>query len=113
MESYLPFISRSLFAVFFLYSAVDMLLNYSRTTGFMQAFGVPGALAPLVIIFLFAASINIIFAWQLWWTCIGLALFCVLSGLIFHRNWADFNDRMALLRNVTLVGALLILATAR
>ena len=100
---------RVLLVAIFLLSGLGKLSAYEQTAGYMSAFGIPGALLPVVIGFEVLASIAIIIGWQVRATAFLLAGFTLLSALMFHANFADQTQMMMFLKNVSIAGAFLLL----
>jgi putative oxidoreductase len=93
----------------FLLSGLGKLSAYEQTAGYMNAFGIPGELLPLVIGFEVLASIAIIIGWQVRATSLLLAGFTLLSALMFHFDFADQTQMVMFLKNVSISGAFLLL----
>jgi putative oxidoreductase len=100
---------RVLLVAMFLLSGLGKLSAYEQTAGYMSAFGVPGALLPLVIGFEVLAAVMIIIGWQVRITSLLLAGFTLLSALMFHANLADQTQMVMFLKNVSIAGAFLLL----
>ena len=75
----------------------------------MSSLGVPGALLPAVIALEVFGAAAIIVGWQTRVTAFLLAGFAVLSGLIFHNNFADQVQAIMFLKNVSIAGGFLLL----
>jgi putative oxidoreductase len=76
----------------------------------MTSVGVPGALLPAVIAFEVLGAIAIIVGWKTRLTAFLLAGFTLLSGLLFHGNFADQMQMIMFLKNVSIAGGFLLLA---
>lgn len=100
---------RVLLVAIFLLSGLGKLSAYEQTAGYMSAFGIPGALLPLVIGFEVLASIAIIVGWQVRATAFLLAGFTLLSAILFHFDFADQTQMVMFLKNVSISGAFLLL----
>jgi putative oxidoreductase len=72
---------------------------------------VPGALLPLVIGLEVLGSIAIIAGWNTRTVAVLLAGFSVISAVLFHSNFADQIQMIMFLKNLSIAGALLLLAT--
>ena len=100
---------RILLAHIFLLSGMYKLSTYGATVGYMQSAGVPGALLPLVIATELGGALALIMGWQ---TRVGgllLAGFTFVAACIFHNNFADPIQQMQFMKNITIVGGLLVL----
>jgi putative oxidoreductase len=101
---------RILLAAIFLISGLGKIGGYAATAGYMTSVGVPGALLPAVIAFEVLGAIAIIVGWRTRLTAILLAGFTLLSGLLFHSNFADQMQMIMFLKNVSIAGGFLLLA---
>jgi putative oxidoreductase len=100
---------RILLAVTFLLSGLGKLGAYSATAAYMSSAGVPGALLPLVIITEVGGALAIIVGWKTRTVALLLAGFCLLTAIAFHRNFADQNQMIHFLKNVSIAGGFLLL----
>jgi putative oxidoreductase len=101
---------RILLAVMFLLSGLGKLGAYSATAAYMSSAGVPGALLPLVIITELGGGLAIVAGWKTRTVALLLAGFCLLTAITFHRNFADQNQMIHFLKNVSIAGGFLLLA---
>ena len=100
---------RILLAVPFLLSGLGKLGAYGATAAYMSSAGVPGALLPLVIITEVGGALAIIVGWKTRTVALVLASFCLLTAITFHRNFADQNQMINFLKNVSIAGGFLLL----
>jgi putative oxidoreductase len=100
---------RILLAVMFLLSGLGKLGAYSATAAYMTSAGVPGALLPLVILTEVGGALAIIVGWKTRTVAVLLAGFCLLTAITFHRNFADQNQMINFLKNVSIAGGFLLL----
>ena len=100
---------RILLAAIFLISGLGKIGGYAATAGYMTSVGVPGALLPVVIAFEVLGAVALIVGWKTRLTAFLLAGFTLLSGLIFHSNFADQMQMIMFLKNVAIAGGLLLL----
>jgi len=100
---------RVLLAFMYVFSGVGKIFAYSGTAGYMAAFGVPGALLPLVIIVEIVAGVMIAIGYQTRLAALALAGFTLVAALIFHNNLADQMQMILFLKNLSLTGAFLFL----
>jgi putative oxidoreductase len=100
---------RILLAVMFLLSGLGKLGAYSATAAYMTSAGVPGVLLPLVIITEVGGALAILVGWKTRTVALLLAGFCLLTAITFHRNFADQNQMIHFLKNVSIAGGFLLL----
>jgi putative oxidoreductase len=100
---------RVLLAALFLITGVGKIGGYAATAGYMAAVGLPTALLPVVIATEVLGGIAIAVGWQTRITAFLLAGFTLLSGLIFHSDFADQVQFVMFLKNVSIAGGFLLL----
>lgn len=103
-------LGRILLSVLFLLSGLGKITGYAATAGYMASAGVPGALLPLVILTELGGGLALVAGWQTRIVALLLSGFTLVAGLIFHSNFADQMQMIMFLKNVSISGALLMLA---
>ena len=111
MNKFIELAGRILLSVMFLLSGINKITGYAGTQAYMESQGVPGILLPLVIALEIVAPILVVIGWQTRIAAWGLAGFSILSALLFHMNFADQMQMIAFMKNLTIAGGFLILAT--
>jgi len=109
LAKYIEVGGRLLLGQLFLLSGLYKLGTYAATAGYMQSAGVPSSLLPLVIATEAGGGLAIIAGWN---TRIGaflLAGFTLIAGLIFHNHFSDPTQQQMFMKNITIVGGLLVL----
>lgn len=112
MNRYLHLTGRILLATIFLLAGLGKLANPGATAGYMQAMGVPGWLVWPTLLFEIGAALAIMAGWQTRAVALLLAGFCLVSGAIFHHNFADQVQMILFLKNVSMAGGLLLLVAS-
>lgn len=103
-------LGRVLLALLFLLAGIGKLGGaYEGTQGYMEAFGVPGMLLPLVILVEIAGALLLIVGFQTRWTALALAGFSIVSAVIFHSDFGDQAQMTNFLKNISIAGGLLVL----
>jgi putative oxidoreductase len=100
---------RVLLAALFLVTGLGKIGAYTATAGYMAALGVPSALLPVVIATEIFGAVAIVLGWKTRITAFLLAGFTLLSGLIFHTDFADQVQLVMFLKNVCIAGGMLLL----
>lgn len=103
-------VGRVLIATLFLLSGMGKITAYTATAGYMASVGVPGAILPLVIATEVLGSLAIILGWKTRIVAVLMAGFTLLTGIVFHNNFADQIQMIMFLKNVSITGAFLLLA---
>ena len=105
-------IARLLLASLFLAAGLSKIGQYAGTQAYMASVGLPGALLPAVILLELGGALALIVGLQVRWVAFALALFSIVSALLFHFNFADQMQRLMFLKNLSIAGGLLVLAAA-
>ena len=101
---------RLLLVFIFLHEGWSILGNYAGAAAYMQKSGVPSLLLPLVIALqlgggaLIAAGIMTRFA------ALAFAVFCALTAILFHWQFADRNQLLHFQKDLAIAGGFLVLA---
>lgn len=111
-DPYLKAAGRALMALLFIWFGITKIPGYAGTQGYMEKFGVPGELLPLVILTELGGGLAILVGWQTRYVAIAMAGFCLLAALIFHTNFADRVQLIFFLKNFAIAGGFLILAAS-
>jgi len=104
-----PFIGRLLMAAIFLISGAGKLMAPAGTIGYIASVGLPlpelayaGALAMEI-----GGALLLVAGYRTRWVAAALALFSVVSALIFHNALGDQNQLFHFLKNLAMAGGLL------
>lgn len=107
-------LGRILLAAIFLISGAIKVMQYSGQVAFAGQAGVP---FPAIAIALAAAvevgaGICVVLGYRIWLAAWVLVAYLVPVSVIFHSNFADPNQIANFMKNVALIGGLMILAWA-
>ena len=105
-------LGRLLIGGMFLYEGASKIAIYGAAGAYMQKFGVPSALLPLVIAMEIATGLCLIVGWQTHWAAFLLAGFTAMAALIFHHNFSNFNEMQFFEKDLAIAGGLLALFAA-
>lgn len=98
-------------AFIFIFSGLGKLgAGYAGTQQYMEAMGVPGALLPLVIFAELGGGLAIAAGFLTRWAALGLAVFSVASGVLFHYQPTDPMQMISFMKNLAIAGGFLVLA---
>jgi putative oxidoreductase len=117
-NSILSLIGRILLAAVFIPAGLQKFGDIAGTAGYISAMNLPAAtlLAWAAAIFEVAAGVAILVGFQTKWAALGLALFCVFTGYVFHygssNGGADMMQMTMFFKNLGLAGGFLGLAAA-
>ena len=109
MSSAAALVGRLLLAAIFVQAGLGKISGYAGTAEYMQKFGVPGALLPLVILVELGGGLLIAIGWQTRLVAIALAAFTIVAAVIFHSNFGDRNQGIHFMKNLAIAGGFLTL----
>jgi putative oxidoreductase len=104
-------LARLLLAFIFVYEGWLKIAHYSDTVGYMENYGVPGALLPLVILTELGGGLLVAFGLLARYAAFALAGFALLTALFFHTDFADTEHLQLVhfMKNVAIAGGFLLL----
>jgi putative oxidoreductase len=103
-------VGRVLLVAIFLPEAWVKIRGYDHVVGYMEDYGVPGALLPLAIAVEIVAPVLIIVGWQTRWAALALAGFAVTTAVLFHADFSDTNQQHHFWKNLAMAGGFIVLA---
>ena len=110
MNATLSLLGRVGLSLIFIISGWGKIAGYAATQGYMESMGVPGVLLPLVIALELGGGLAILAGMYTRWIAVALALFSIVSALIFHSNLADQMQAILFWKNFAMAGGFLMLA---
>ena len=110
MTNLIDLIGRVLISLVFLLSGYNKILNYDGTISWMEGYGVPGFLLWPTIILEIILPILIIVGYKTKLSAILLATFCVVTAIIFHLDFTNQMQVIALLKNFGLAGGFIFIS---
>ena len=104
-----PAIGRVLMAAIFVISGIGKIAAPAMTIGYIQSTGLPFATLGLIIAIAIEVGGGTMLALGIKtrWVAAALALFSIVTGLVFHGAVGDQNQLIHLLKNVAIAGGLL------
>lgn len=106
LDASISLLARALMAYIFIVAGFGKLTAYSATVGYMESMGVPGMMLPFTILLELGGGLALLFGFQARLVALGLAVFSVITGLIFH---GAAEDAINLMKNFAMTGGLLFL----
>ncbi len=109
MPAFLALIGRVLLAVIFIYAGYDKLMTHAGTVGYIAHGGLP---MPEIAYFVAVAvelggGILLLIGWQARAVAAVLALFCIVTAVVFHSDFADRNMMIHFMKNLAIAGGML------
>lgn len=92
---------RALMAYLFIIAGWNKISGYAGTAAYMESQGIPGSLVYLVILLEFGGGLALLIGYQTRIVAFFLALFCIVSGLIFH---GAPEEATSLMKNLAMAG---------
>jgi putative oxidoreductase len=106
---YIGLIGRILIAALFVLAGWSKIGAYAATQGYMHSAGVPGGVLPLVILLELGGGIAIIAGLFTRPVALLMAVFSVLTAVLFHAGSPDQMQQIMFLKNLGLAGGFLFL----
>ena len=113
MSKFYPLIARFLIAIIFLRAGILKIFNFDGTQHYMKMHGMRLTAIFLVVAILFEilGSLSIILGYKAKWGAVALIIFMIPVTLIFHTNFADHIQMTMFMKNLSMTGGLIYLAT--
>ena len=106
---FLPLLGRILIGAPFVMSGLGKLAAYGATVGYIAAMGLP--VPPLAFVMAVLTELGggllLLSGYRARTVSLAMAVFCVVTALFFHHNFADQNQMIHFLKNVMMAGGLL------
>lgn len=101
---------RCLLVFIFLHESVGLLGNYAGAAAYMQKSGVPALMLPAVIALQLGGGLLIVAGIMTRMSALVFAVFCVLTAILFHWQFADRNQLLHFQKDLSIAGGFLVLA---
>lgn len=117
IQNSLNLIGRLLFVALFLPAGIGKLTGFAGTVGYISSVGLPlPALgAALALVVEIGGSVALLLGYQTRIAALVLAVFTLVASVFFHAYWSApeaqaFVTQLLFLKNIAVVGGLLVLA---
>jgi putative oxidoreductase len=112
MQKYIPLIARAFLAAIFLRSGFEKITGFAGTQQYMAKSGIPLQLTGLLlvgaIVFELLGGFSVLLGYKARWGSILLILFLIPATLIFHTDFADRMQIIQFMKNLAILGGLLM-----
>jgi putative oxidoreductase len=110
MQNFIPLIARILLSAIFLRSGIGKIIDFAGTQQSMASAGIPltGLFLVGAIVFELVGAISVLLGYKTRWGAIALIIFLIPATLIFHTNFADSMQVIQFLKNLAILGGLLM-----
>ena len=102
-------LGRLLLSVIFILGGASKFGDLAGTGAYMQSMGVPSILALPAAAFELLAGLAILVGWQTRIVALLLAGFCVVTAILFHRDFANQTMMIMFMKNLAMAGGFLTL----
>ena len=110
MANIFDLLGRIFISLVFLLSGYNKIFNYDNTVAWMEGFGIPGFLLWPAIVLEILLPIFIIIGYRTKISALILGAFCIATALLFHLDFTNQMQTIALLKNFGLAGGFLFIA---
>ena len=110
MANIFDLVGRIFISLVFLLSGYNKIFNYDNTIAWMEGFGIPGFLLWPAIVLEILLPIFIIIGYRTQISALILGAFCIATALLFHLDFTNQMQTIALLKNFGLAGGFLFIA---
>jgi len=100
---------RLFLSAIFILAGINKIGAYDGTMQYMETFGVPGALLPLVILAEIGLGLAVALGFLTRLAALGLAGFSIVSAVIFHGAVGDQAQFILFMKNVGMAGGFLMI----
>ena len=106
-------LARCMLALIFIIAGLSKMLDLAGTSAYMSATGVSSALLWPSILLEIIGGILLVLGYKTTLAASVLAIFSIVTAVFFHSDFANQIQMILFLKNISIAGGLLILATAR
>ena len=107
-----PLLGRILFSTIFIMSGISKIFGFAGMVGFVSSLGLPAAtlLVILAIAVEVGGGVAILVGYQTYWAAKILAAFLLVIALTLHRDFADQDQMVHFMKNLSMAGGALFIA---
>ncbi len=105
-----PMVARALLAIVFIFAGFGKITGFAMTTGYIASVGLPmpQVLNVLAIIIEIGAGLMLLTGFMARFAAKMLFVFTLIATVFFHNNFADQMQLMMALKNLAIMGGLLL-----
>lgn len=112
MNQKIHILGRVLLSLIFIMAAIGKIKDPAGTMGYMQSMGVPTFLMWPTVALELLGGLAIILGYKTRLAAFALAVFSIVAASIFHRNFADQMQMIMFVKDFSIAGGLLLLASS-
>jgi putative oxidoreductase len=106
-------LARCMLALIFIIAGLSKMLDLAGTSAYMSATGVSSALLWPSILLEIIGGILLVLGYKTTLVASVLAIFSIVTAVFFHSDFANQIQMILFLKNISIAGGLLLLATSR
>ena len=103
---------RMLLSLLFLEEGIELTSHFDNALEAMAKLGVAAPIATATIVVQLAAGLAIALGFTTRLAAFGLGLFCLLTALLFHTNFASHNELLHFEKDLAISGGMFVLIVA-
>jgi len=105
-------VARVFLSALFIISGIGKILAFEQTVSFVTSVGLPLPLLLVIIAIVIeiGGGLSVLFGYKVFWGANSLALFALLTAVIFHNNIGNPLQQAIFLKNVAIAGGLIYVA---
>lgn len=111
INNLLSLAARVLLSALFIMSGINKILHPADTQQYMASYGMPftGLFLMAAIALELAGGLSVLLGYKARWGAIALIIFLIPATLIFHTNFADQMQTIQFMKNLAILGGLLMI----
>ncbi len=111
LQPWTSLLGRIFLSAVFIKSGIGKIFGGAGTQQYMESSGVPGWLLIPTIIVLLVGGLSVLVGYQARYGALALVGFLIQATLIFHNIFIDPTQEIAFMKNLGLMGGLLMIAS--
>lgn len=110
VQKFIPLVARAFLVAIFFQSGIGKVLNFAGTQEQIASKGLPlaGVLALGAIIFELLGALSVLLGYKARWGALLLLIFLIPTTLIFHTDFSQPGQMIQFLKNLAIIGGLLL-----
>jgi putative oxidoreductase len=105
-------VGRLMLAFIFVIDGAQKVVHYEGIVGYMESYGVPGSLLPLVILTELGGGLLVALGLLTRLAALALAGFSLLTAVFFHSDFSNPDQVIQIYKNIAIAGGFVALAAA-